>query len=50
MIKPTHYQLYFSKSSHAEVKLKHALETSPESLNNLQTLMNPHAGKPFDFP
>lgn len=31
MMKPTYYQLYFSKSSHAEVKLKHTLETSPES-------------------
>lgn len=49
MMKPTYYQLYFSKSSHAEVKLKHTLETSPESPNNLQTLINPHTGKPFDF-
>lgn len=35
-MKPTYYQLCFSKASHAEVKLKHTLEISPESLNNLQ--------------
>lgn len=43
-MKPTYYQLYFSKSSHAEVKLKHTLETSPEFLNHLQTQMNSHTG------
>lgn len=30
MMKPTYYQFYFIKSSHAEVKLMHTLETSPE--------------------
>lgn len=34
---PTYYQFYFSKSSHAEVKLKHTLEISPE----LQTIYKP---------